>query len=110
MPILSVFLGYIFFNERLNKKRIFSITFSYNFNSFINIIQYKTLPWVGLVVGFSWAFYNLIRKKNNVDTDIGLLVESLFILPFALIAFYFVYKNGLMIFHLIILDYPYLFY
>ena len=42
---------------------------------------------------FSWAFYNLIRKKINVDTDIGLLIESLFILPFALISFYFVYQK-----------------
>ena len=40
-------------------------------------------------------FYNLIRKKINVDTDIGLLIESFFILPFALISFYFVYQNGL---------------
>jgi len=46
-------------------------------------------------VGISWAFYNLIRKKLNVDTDIGLLIESLFILPFALFAFYLVFKNGL---------------
>ena len=37
----------------------------------------------------------MIRKKINVDTDIGLLIESLFILPFALISFFFVYKNGL---------------
>ena len=52
------------------------------------------MPWVGIIVGFSWGFYNLIRKKINVDTDIGLLIESLFILPFALISFYFVYQNG----------------
>ncbi len=95
MPILSVFLGYIFFNERLNKKRIFAITLVIISILLLILFSYKTLPWVGLVVGFSWAFYNLIRKKINVDTDIGLLVESLFILPFALIAFYFVYKNGL---------------
>ena len=95
MPILSVFFGYIFFNERLNKKRIFAITLVIISIFLLILFSYKTLPWVGLVVGFSWAFYNLIRKKINVDTDIGLLVESLFILPFALIAFYFVYKNGL---------------
>ena len=61
---------------------------------FLLIFSLKSLPWVGIIVGLSWGFYNLIRKKINVDTDIGLLIESLFILPFALIAFYFVYKNG----------------
>ncbi len=95
MPILSVFLGYIFFQEKLNSKRIFSIIMVILSISILVIFSFKSLPWVGIVVGLSWGFYNLIRKKINVDTDIGLLIESLFILPFALIAFYYVYKSGL---------------
>jgi len=95
MPILSVFLGYIFFKEKLNKKRIFSITLVIISIIILSIFSIKSLPWVGIIVGFSWGFYNLIRKKINVDTDIGLLIESLFILPFALFAFYLIFKNGL---------------
>ncbi len=95
MPILSVFLGYIFFQEQLNKKRTFAILLVLISIFILLLFSIKTLPWVGIIVGISWAFYNLIRKKINVDTDIGLLVESLFILPFALIAFYFVYEKGL---------------
>ena len=57
-------------------------------------MSYKSLPWVGLIVALSWGFYNLFRKKINVDTDIGLLIESLFILPFAIIAFYIISING----------------
>ena len=95
MPILSVFLGFIFFNEKLNRKRIFSITLVILSIIILLFFSIKSLPWVGIIVGVSWAFYNLIRKKINVDTDIGLLIESLFILPFALIGFYLVYKNGL---------------
>ena len=63
--------------------------------SVLLIFNIKSLPWVGITVGLSWGFYNLIRKKIDVDTDIGLLIESLFILPFALISFYFVYQNNL---------------
>ena len=92
---LRFFLGYIFFKEKLNKKRIFSISLVILSIIFILFFNIKSLPWVGIIVGLSWGFYNLIRKKINVDTDIGLFIESLFILPFALIAFYFVYKNGL---------------
>ena len=95
MPILSVFLGYIFFKEKLNKKRIFSITLVIVSLIILILFSIKSLPWVGIIVGVSWGFYNLIRKKINVDTDIGLLIESLFILPFALLAFYIVFKNGL---------------
>ena len=94
MPILSVFLGYIFFKEKLNSKRIVSIVLVIISIIILLFFSIKSLPWVGIVVGFSWGFYNLIRKKINVDTDIGLLVESLFILPFALFAFYLVFKSG----------------
>jgi chloramphenicol-sensitive protein RarD len=94
MPILSVMLGYIFFKEVLNKKRIFSIILVILSILYLIIMSYKSLPWLGLVVAFSWGFYNLLRKKINVDTDIGLLIESLFILPFAIAAFYLISING----------------
>ena len=94
MPILSVFFGYIFFKEKLNKKRIFSILLVLISIIILLIFSIKSLPWVGIIVGFSWTFYNLVRKKINVDTDIGLLAEGLIILPFALIVFYIIAKNG----------------
>jgi len=94
MPILSVMLGYIFFKEKINRKRVFSILLVFISILFIIIFSIKSLPWVGLIVAFSWGFYNLVRKKINVDTDVGLLIESLFILPFALLAFYFIANEG----------------
>jgi len=95
MPILSVLLGYIFFKEKLNKKRIFSITLVFVSILIMIFMNIKTLPWVGIIVALSWAFYNLVRKKINVDTDVGLLIESLYILPFVLICFYFIFDKGL---------------
>ena len=93
MPILSVLFGYLFFKEILNKLRIFSVILTC-----ISVLYlfyfYKNFPWIGLTVGFSWALYNVFRKKINVDVDLGLLIESLVILPFALIGFYLVYKSG----------------
>ena len=94
MPILSVLLGYIFFKERLNKKRIFSIILVIFSILYLILVSFKSLPWVGLIVALSWGFYNLIRKKINIDTDIGLLIESLYILPFAVLAFYLIASNN----------------
>ena len=93
MPILSVLFGYLFFNEILNIQRIFSIILT-----IISVIYlfffYRNFPWIGLTVGLSWSLYNVFRKKINVDVDLGLLVESFVILPFALIGFYFIFKTG----------------
>ena len=100
MPIISILLGYVFFRETLNKKRIFSIVLVFFSILILILFNLQTLPWVGLIVAFSWAFYNLVRKKINIDTDIGLFIESLFIFPFALIAFYLIWKNGLNDFNL----------
>ena len=100
MPIISVLLGYIFFKEKINKKRLFSISLVTISIIFLILFNLKSLPWVGLIVAFSWAFYNLIRKKISVDTDVGLLIESLFIFPFALVTFYFIAEKGLNDFNL----------
>ena len=94
MPILSVLLGYIFFKEKLNNKRIFSITLVVLSILYLIFASHKSLPWVGIIVALSWGFYNLVRKKINVDTDIGLLIESLFILPIAIIVFYMIVAKG----------------
>tara|TARA_B100000795_G_C22757974_1_gene422345 strand:- start:181 stop:1059 length:879 start_codon:yes stop_codon:yes gene_type:complete len=95
MPILSVFLGYIFFKEKLNKKRIFSIFLVIISIIFLIIFNLKTFPWIAIIVALTWGIYNLIRKKISIDTDIGLFIESLFILPFAIIAFYIIAQNNL---------------
>ena len=94
MPILSVLLGYIFFKEKLNKKRIFSIVLVTISILYLILVSFKSLPWVGLIVAFTWAFYNPIRKKINIDTDVGLLIESLYILPFAVFSFYLITINN----------------
>ena len=94
MPILSVFFGQIFFKEELTKKGKISILIVIISVLFLFISDIKSIPWVGLVVALSWSVYNLIRKKIDVHTDIGLLIESLFLLPVVLIAFYFIFENN----------------
>ena len=93
-PIISVFLGYLFLNEKLNKQRIISILLVFISTLYL-LINMNSFPWVGLGVAFLWSTYNLLRKKINVETDIGLLIESLFILPIiAVILYYIIATNN----------------
>ena len=94
MPIISVFLGNFFFKEPVTKKGKISIFLVITSVIYLLILDFNAIPWVGLIVAFSWSFYNLFRKKINVETDIGLLIESLYILPFALVMFYFISINN----------------
>tara|TARA_B100001996_G_C18635487_1_gene583512 strand:- start:569 stop:1450 length:882 start_codon:yes stop_codon:yes gene_type:complete len=95
MPIISIFLGYFFFKEKVTLKGKVSILIVICSIFFLTIIDFDSIPWVGLILAFVWSFYNLLRKKINVETDLGLLIESLYILPFIIIGFYFITQNNL---------------
>tara|TARA_B100000029_G_scaffold94593_1_gene84796 strand:+ start:575 stop:1642 length:1068 start_codon:yes stop_codon:yes gene_type:complete len=92
-PILSVFFGYLFLREKLNKKRILCI-FLVLFSTLYLIFNFSYFPWVGIGVAFLWSIYNLLRKKIKVETDIGLLIESLFLLPLILFFLFFIVKTN----------------
>ena len=89
MPILSVFFGIIFLQESYNKQKIMSVSLVAISITYL-LINFGSVPWTGLIVAFTWATYSLLRKKINVESDIGLLIESLFVTPIALIVFYFI--------------------
>ena len=96
-PIFSVFFGVVFLKEKYNKNKILAV-----FLVFISIvylfIQHASFPWIGLTVAITFSVYGLIRKKINIDSDIALLVETLLLSPFAIIAFLYLIKLDLNIF------------
>tara|TARA_B100000902_G_C27149309_1_gene832870 strand:+ start:108 stop:986 length:879 start_codon:yes stop_codon:yes gene_type:complete len=93
-PILTVFFDYLFLKEKLNKKRIFAILIVIGSSIYL-ASNLSLFPWIGILVAILWATYTLLRKLINVETDIGLLIESLLILPIAIVIFYFIYQKGL---------------
>ena len=92
-PILSVFLGILFLKESHSKMKLFSVGLVIVAIIFL-LSDIKSTPWIGLIVAITWSSYTLIRKKIKVPTDLGLFIESAFMTPFALIAFYFITKSG----------------
>tara|TARA_Y100000590_G_scaffold218337_1_gene247232 strand:- start:796 stop:1680 length:885 start_codon:yes stop_codon:yes gene_type:complete len=93
MPILSVFFGILFFKETYNKKKILSVLLV-TISVIYLLFNFASVPWVGLIVALTWSFYSLLRKKINVESDIGLLIESLFLTPIALFVFYLITLDG----------------
>ena len=96
-PIFSVFFGVVFLKEKYNKNKILAV-----FLVFISIIyllfHHASFPWIGLTVAITFSIYGLIRKKINIDSDIALLVETLLLSPFAIIAFLYLMQLDLNIF------------
>jgi len=96
-PILSVFLGKIFLNEKINKNKALAILLVF-FSIIYLLIEFKSVPWIGLTVAITFSLYTLIRKKINISSDIGLFFETLLISPIALILFGSLVFNGTNIF------------
>jgi len=92
-PILSVFFGILFLKEPHSKMKLIAIGLVIISVIYL-LIDLESTPWIGLVVALTWSFYTLIRKSIQVETDLGLFIESAFMTPFALIVFYYIAKNG----------------
>jgi chloramphenicol-sensitive protein RarD len=92
-PILSVFFGILFLKESHNKMKLIAIALVVVAVIYL-LIDLNSTPWIGLIVALTWSCYTLIRKKIQISTDVGLFIESAFMTPFAIIAFYFIAKNG----------------
>ena len=93
MPILSVFFGILFLREPYNKQKILSVILVAVSVTYL-LFNFSSVPWVGLIVALTWSVYSLLRKKISVESDTGLLIESLFITPIALIVFYLISIDG----------------
>ena len=93
MPILSVFFGILFLKEPYNKQKILAVFLVFLSVAYL-LINFAVVPWTGLIVAITWSTYSLLRKKINVESDTGLLIESLFLTPLALIIFYLITLDG----------------
>ena len=82
-PLLSVIFGVIFFKETLSRAQWVATGIAF-FGVLILTINYGTVPWVTLLIALSFAIYGVLKKKITFEATRGLALETLFILPFAL--------------------------
>ncbi len=87
-PLINVVLGLIFLNESLSRIKWIAVALAL-IGVLIQVLQLGELPWVSLVLPFSFAFYALIRKKIKIEALTGLFIETLLVIPVAL--YYLIY-------------------
>ncbi len=87
-PLFNVALGMIFFQERLKRNQAIAVALA-TIGVLVQLVTLGSLPLISLALASTFGLYGLLRKKFQVDSFIGLLIESLLMLPIAL--FYWVY-------------------
>ena len=85
-PIVTVLLGVIFLRERLRIAQWIAVG-----TSLVAVvmlaINYGALPWISLVLAFSFGLYGLIKKRVGpaVDAVGGLTLETAWLTPVAIV-------------------------
>ena len=93
-PLINVFLGRLFLGERLRLTQKIAVGIAIS-GVAIMIFNFGYLPWIALTLACSFSIYGLMRKQVAVDSLPGLFIETIFILPAALIYWaFFVTQSG----------------
>lgn len=82
-PLLHILSGFIVFKERINTVKKLAIIFA-TVGVFYYISSGDFFPWYGLIVGFTFAAYGVLRKFIQSSAVSGLLVETLLLVPLSL--------------------------
>jgi chloramphenicol-sensitive protein RarD len=81
-PLLSIALGMLFLGERLRRLQWLAVAVASL--AVINLaLRSAALPWIAVSLAFSFGFYGLVRKKVNINSLHGLLLETVILLPLA---------------------------
>jgi len=83
-PLLSVALGVIFLGERLRGWQWLAVLIAGA--AVANLAWHGAgFPWVAISLAGTFGFYGLVRKKVDINSLHGLLVETAIVLPVALV-------------------------
>lgn len=92
-PLVVVTLAMIVLKEKLNKWQIASVILA-AIGVIIITIQYGQIPWIAITLAVTFALYGLLKKLVNVDSITGLMLETIMVMPIALIYIVFKEFNG----------------
>lgn len=91
-PLMSIALARIFIGETINRAQIFAVILACCGVLWLAILGGQ-IPWIALGLSVSWSLYSLIRKKVSLAPIPGLTLETILMLPLAII--YLAWLNNL---------------
>lgn len=92
-PLVSVFVGVLFFKEKLRKGQWFAIATA-TLGVITLTVVYGRLPWIALSLAFSWNVYAAFKKLAPLTSLRGLTLETALIFPAALAALIYFQATG----------------
>jgi len=92
-PLVNVLLGVLFLQERLRKLQITAVIIA-SAGVFYLTYHYGDFPYIAVILAVTFGLYGLLRKKLNLNSAVGLAVETLILTIPGLIYLLFLEKMG----------------
>lgn len=93
-PLVNVALGILVLREVMARLQLIALGLA-TLAIGIQFALLGEMPWLSLILAFSFGTYGLFRKQVPLDGLSGLFVETLLLLPLALLAFSWLNLTGI---------------
>jgi chloramphenicol-sensitive protein RarD len=92
-PLVNVVLGVLFLRERLRLWQWVPVGIA-TLGVLYLTVSYGALPWIGLILAFSFGFYGLLKKTAPLSSNSGFTLEMGFLFIPALAYLFFLESMG----------------
>jgi len=84
-PLVVFLLGTIIFKEKYVKLQLVAVAMALT-GVLVSVIAYGSFPYVSICLAVSFSLYGVVKKKARADPVASITVESMLMMPFALVA------------------------
>ena len=96
-PLMNVLFGAIFLRERLTRLQFVSVLLAAL--GVLNLtFDYGRFPWIAVLLCITFGLYGLLRKQSGTAAIPGLFVETILLVPFALVFLIYLQRSGTLMF------------
>lgn len=92
-PLVNIAFGVFMFHERLRRFQWVAVILA-TVGVIVLTIEFGSVPWIALVIAFSWGTYTLLKKTLNLGALEGLSIETTLTMPVFLIYLIWIEHQG----------------
>ena len=92
-PLFSILIGALIFKERLNGVQWLSVALAF-VGVMYSVVLYGSVPYLAIIIGLTFALYGAIKKGIKAESEVSICMETLSVLPLALIFIVYAQLSG----------------
>ena len=92
-PLFSILIGALIFEERLSGVQWLSVALAF-VGVMYSVVLYGSVPYLAIIIGLTFALYGAIKKGIKAESEVSICMETLSVLPLALIFIVYAQLSG----------------